>query len=165
MTTAAVEAELPSSATPNRKVLEEKWGKSVIAAGYTVMPTVVLKYQQRLKLDALDVNLLMHLVSYWWHKDNLPHPGKTALALAVNVDPSTVRRRLKALEERGFIKRVARRSSNKGSQTNLYDLSGLIEALEPLAAEEHEEIRKRKARRMATLAGKKPPPGLTLVKA
>ena len=134
----------------------------MIAAGYTVLPTVVLKYQQRLELDPLDINLLMHLLSYWLQKETLPHPGKKALALAVGVDPSTVRRRLKALEERGFIKRHPRRSSNKSSQTNLYDLTGLIQKLEPLAAEEHEEIRKRKARQMARLAGKKP--GLQLVK-
>lgn len=104
----------------------------------------------------------MHLLSYWWEKDKLPHPGKKALALAVGVVPSTVRRCLQKLEKAGYVKRIARRTSHNSSRTNEYDFAGLAAALEPLAAEEHEEIRKRKARQQARLAGKNP--GLHLVK-
>jgi DNA-binding transcriptional regulator YhcF (GntR family) len=126
------------------------------------MPTVVLRYQQKLKLKPLQVNILLQLLSYWWEKDNLPRPGKNALAATVGVDPSTVRRCLKKLEEVGYLKRIERRKSNKASQPNEYNLQGLIDALQPFAAEEHEEIRKRKARQIQRLAGKKP--SLQLVK-
>lgn len=148
--------------TSDRRVLEEKWGKTVIATGYTVLPTIVLRYQQRLKLKPLEINILMHLLSYWWQKENLPHPGKNALALAVGVVPSTVRRCLKRLDEKGYVKRIPRHTSRRGSRTNEYDFSGLIEALGPLAAEELTEINKRKAQRLRRLAGKKP--GLQVVR-
>jgi hypothetical protein len=145
-------AQTTQQNTFSRSALEEKWGRPVISAGFTVIPTVLLRSQQRLKLDPLDINLLMHLLSYWWQKDVLPHPGKNTLARAMNVDPKTVQRRIKALEKRGYIKRVARRTDELTSQTNLYDLSGLIGKLEPLAFEEHAQIKKRKARRGDSLA-------------
>jgi len=144
-----------------RRVLEEKWGKTVISTGYTVLPTIVLRYQRRLKLKPLELNILLHLLSYWWRKDNLPHPGKSSLAAAVGVVPSTVRRCLKRLESAGYIQRIPRHTNRHGSRTNEYDFSGLIKALEPLAAEELEEINRRKARQLRRLAGKKP--GLQLV--
>jgi len=144
------------------RVLEDKWGKAVISTGYTVLPTIVLRYQQRLGLKPLEINILLHLLSYWWQKDNLPHPGKSSLALAVGVVPSTVRRCLKRLENAGYIQRIPRHTSRLGSRTNEYDFSGLIKALEPLAAEEAAEIAKRKAQRLRRLAGKQP--GLQIVK-
>lgn len=144
------------------RVLEQKWGKAVISTGYTVLPTIVLRYQQRLKLKPLEINILLHLLSYWWQKDNLPHPGKNSLAVAVGVVPSTVRRCIKRLENAGYIQRIPRHTSRHGSTTNKYDFSGLIKALQPLAAEELEEISKRKARQIQRLKGKKP--GLQLVK-
>lgn len=69
----------PKTDPPEKKpVLEKKWGKPVIDAGYTAVPTVLVKYQQRLKLKPLDVNilLLLHLLSYWWSSDEFPRPSK-----------------------------------------------------------------------------------------
>src|SRR5882672_8062666 len=129
MQTVKKETQTEKPQAPNRKVLEEKWGKSVISAGYTVMPTVVLKYQQALKLKPLEINILLHLLSYWWKKDNLPRPGKSTLAAAVGVTPSTVRRCLKKLEDAGYIKRIFRHKSNKASQPNEYDPQGLVDAV------------------------------------
>lgn len=150
-----------SAPQPQKQVLEEKWGKKVIAAGYTAIPDVLVRYQQRLKLKPLDVNVLLHLLSYWWRSDEFPRPSKGTLATAIDVDPSTVRRCLQKLEKAGYLTRVERRTAG-GSRPNTYNLSGLVTALQPLAAEELEEIRKRKQRRLVRLAGKKP--GLQVVK-
>jgi predicted transcriptional regulator len=151
----------PTSAL-TRRVLDEKWGKAVIDCGYAAMPTVLLKNQQTLKLKPLDINVLLHLLSYWWLPENLPRPGKKALAVAINVDPSTIRRCLQKLEKMGYVGRLSRRTTSGGNRPNAYDFSGLVKVLQPLAAEEQEEIRKRKARALTRLAGKKP--GLQLVK-
>jgi predicted transcriptional regulator len=143
------------------KVLDEKWGKSVVAAGYTAIPDILVRYQQRLKLKPLDINVLLHLLSYWWRSSEFPRPSKVTLATAIGVDPSTVRRCLKKLESAGYLTRVERRTP-QGSRPNTYDLAGLVKALQPLASEEHEEIRKRKQKKLAKLSGKKS--GLHVVK-
>lgn len=156
------ENKVDPSPVPTRRVLDEKWGKAVVDCGYAAMPTVLLKNQQTLKLKPLDINVLLHLLSYWWRPENLPRPGKKALAVAIKVDPSTIRRCLQKLEKMGYINRLQRRTASGGNRPNAYDFSGLVKILQPLAAEEHEEIRKRKDRALHRLAGKKP--GLQLVK-
>jgi predicted transcriptional regulator len=150
------------TAALTRRVLDEKWGKAVIDCGYAAMPTVLLKNQQRLKLKPLDINVLLHLLSYWWLPENLPRPGKKALAVAINVDPSTIRRCLQKLEQMGYVSRLSRRTTSGGNRPNAYDFAGLVKVLQPLAAEEQEEIRKRKTRALHRLAGK--PIELKLVK-
>lgn len=137
------------------RVLEKKWGSKVIDAGYTAVPDVLIKYQQRLKLKPLDINVLLHLLSYWWRREELPRPSKKSLAVAIGVDPSTIRRCLKKLEASGYLTRVQRRTP-AGSRPNTYDLAGLVTILQPLALEEMAEIQKRKQRKLAKLAGKKP---------
>jgi predicted transcriptional regulator len=139
----------------NKSRLEGKWGKKVIGAGYTAVPDVLIKYQQRLKLKPLDVNVLLHLLSYWWKASDLPRPSKKTIAVALDVDPSTVRRCLQKLEKAGYVNRIEQRKQY-GSRPNEYDPRGLVMALQPLALEELEEIKKRKVKKMATLAGKKP---------
>lgn len=140
--------------------LEGKWGKKVIASGYTSVPDVIIKHQQRLKLKPLDLNVLIHLLSYWWTAPNLPRPSKKTLAAAVGVDPSTIRRCLQKLEKAGYLKRIEHRKAY-GSRPNRYNLQGLVNAIQPLAEEELEEIRKKKVQAQAKAAGK---PKLHLVK-
>ena len=38
-----------------QKVLEAKWGKTLIAAGFTALPDVIFQYQKALKLKPLDI--------------------------------------------------------------------------------------------------------------
>ena len=146
-----------------QKALEQKWSAAVIAAGYTVLPTIVLKRQKKLGLDSLDINIVMHLVSYWWKGGDFPFPSKRSLAAAIDVDPSTIRRRIKKLEAAGYINRVARKGANGISKTNRYDLSGLIDAIKPFAAEENELIKERQQKKEQQIASKKSPT-LKLVK-
>lgn len=68
-------------------------------AGWTVIPSVIIERQQVLGLDALDVNILLHLATYWWTPDNKPHPAKKTIADAIGVEPRTVQRRIAALEK------------------------------------------------------------------
>lgn len=53
------------------KSLENKWGKNVIAQGWTGVPNTLIERQQALGLSSLDVNILLILLKYWWDADSL----------------------------------------------------------------------------------------------
>ena len=115
---------------------EAKWTKTLMDAGWTVLPSVILERQQALALDAIDVNILLHLARHWWYADNLPHPSKVTVAKCMGIDPSTVRRRITQLEKDGLISRVQRHDPATGRQeTNYYRFDGLITAATPYAHE------------------------------
>ena len=75
------------------KVNEAKWSKPLMAAAWTAMPSVIIEKQEALELDALDMNIILHLSHYWWTPDNLPHPSVETIAKAVGVKPRTVQKR------------------------------------------------------------------------
>ncbi|SMD13865.1 helix-turn-helix domain-containing protein [Pseudomonas sp. URIL14HWK12:I5] len=130
-----------ASAPPkeSKKVLEKKWGKSNIAAGWTCIPNILIKRQVTLGLDAVDLNILLHLLTYWWEDENHPHPSKDTLAKAMGISASTVQRRIRAMEAGKLIKRVVRPRAKDRNDTNLYDLTPLKMLLEPHAKVELEE--------------------------
>jgi DNA-binding Lrp family transcriptional regulator len=107
-----------------------------MSAGWTAIPTVLLDRQQALGLDAIDLNILMHLIKHWWFEENLPHPSKRSIAQSMHITVSTVRRRIAAMERDGLVKRKRRFDPRYGGQqTNMYEFSGLIQALTPYAEE------------------------------
>ena len=114
---------------------ESKWSKTLMAAGWTVLPTVLIEQQRKMGLDPIDMNILLHLASYWWLSDKKPHPSKKTIALAMGVHPRTVQRHIANLEKKRLIKREQRRIAGKGSKTNLYHFDGLIAAALPFAEE------------------------------
>lgn len=143
----------------NRK----KWG-SLLEPGWTIIPNIILEKQHALGLDPVDVNLIAHLARHWWHADRAPYPSHSSLATCLNVDRSTVLRRLKALRAAGLIDWTVRKRPDGGQSSNAYDLSGLIEAAKPFAAEALEHRAEDQARRKARRAKKKPATRLELVK-
>jgi predicted transcriptional regulator len=161
----ASEADLTAETTKtDSKKNEKKWGKAAMAAGYTIIPDVLLKAQRALGLDSLDLNILLHLVKHWWEAERAPYLGKSSIAELIGVDESTVRRRIFALEKAGLLKRVRRSDPTKGDQTNAIDLSPLVKKLEPHAEKALELIQERKAhkalrdKRLKKTAGKTPQP-------
>ena len=126
------------------KVNELKWGKPLMDAGYTIIPSTILERQQALGLDPTDVNILLHLARHWWEKDNVPHPSKKSIAAAVGLDPRTVQRRIAAMERGGLIRREERRTASNTSKTNLYHFDGLVQAATPYAEEALEERERRR---------------------
>jgi len=145
------------------KVLEQKWSPELIEAGWTVLPAALIEHQRALGIDAIDINIILHLANRWWTADNRPMPSKNSIAEAMNIDPSTVRRRIQRLEKAGFIRREERRVSKVGSKTNIYHLDGLIDHLKPFAADMVKVKKERMAEREARFA-KRGRPKLALVK-
>jgi len=142
--------------TPSQglRVNERKWTKELMAGGWTVIPNIIVERQRVLGLDAIDINILMHLACYWWTPDNKPHPAKSTIAGAMHVHPRTVQRRIAEMGKSGFIRREERRVPGKGSNTNVYHFDGLINAAIPYAAEKVQEIAEREAQRKARAARK-----------
>jgi DNA replication protein DnaD len=115
--------------------IEEKWSRELIDAGWLAIPNIIVEKQLDLGLDSTDINILLHLIRYWWNRDNLPHPSKRTIAQCMGVDMSTVRRHIARMEKKGLIKRIERHDEARGQKTNYYDFTGLINAALPLAKE------------------------------
>ncbi len=148
------------------RINEKKWSRELLAGGWTAIPNIIVERQRVLGLDAIDINILMHLACYWWTADNKPHPAKGTIAEAMNIHPRTVQRRIAEMEKGGLIRREERRiqgKGSKGSSTNIYHFDGLIKAAVPYAAEKVQEIEARNAARKAR-ASRKGRPQLRLVK-
>lgn len=125
----------PVAKSAQLKANEKKWSKTLMDAGWTAIPSVILDRQQAIGLTAVDLNILLHIAKHWWKAGDLPFPGKKSIAACIGVTPRTVQRRIAAMEAGGLIKRVARRSSLGGQKTNAYDFAGLIEEVTPYAEE------------------------------
>lgn len=145
------------------KVNEKKWGPTLMKAGWTALPNVLFERQQALGLDAIDINIILHIASYWWTLEGKPHPSKKTIAKAMGIEPRTVQRRIARLEAAKLIRRQERRSAGNVSQTNVYHLDGLIAAAKPYALEKIQE-REAKAAEKAARAARKGKPKLTVVK-
>lgn len=128
------------------KTNEKKWTKDLWNSGWTGIPTVIIERQQKLGLDEPDINILLHIISYWWKSEDKPWPSKVTIAKAMKRNPRTIQKRIAQIEKDKLIRREYRGGeSGKGSKSNLYHLEGLIKAALPLAAEKVAKAAERRA--------------------
>jgi hypothetical protein len=117
------------------KVADAKWGSAVMQAGYCMIPSLLLRAQNRLKLTSTQLAVLLQLCDFWWEEGRKPFPSKETLATRMGMTARQVQRHIAELESKNMIKRVPRfDASNGGRGTNIYDLSGLVaqlQAIEP----------------------------------
>jgi predicted transcriptional regulator len=151
-----------TTAASSLRTNEKKWTKTLMDAGWTAFPSVILENQKQLGLTAIDMCILLHLASKWWTAEGKPFPSKGTIAKALNVDPRTIQRRIAAMEKAGYLKREQRRTPT-GSKTNIYHFDGLIEHSKPFALEKLKDIRDRVAIKKIREA-RKGKPTLTVVK-
>jgi len=128
-----------NSKAKEKKIMEEKWGKDVIEVyNWTAFPNLLLERQQALKLDPVQMNILLVLLKRWWLSDNMPFPGRKEIANTIGRDVSTVTRQLKNMEDNGLIVRESQ-FKNGGQISNKYNLQGLLDKLDFFAQEEKKE--------------------------
>ncbi len=156
------EKKLQTDDAAEIRVNEKKWTPTLMKAGWTAIPSVIFERQLALGLDPLDINILLHIASYWWSKDSKPFPSKVTIAKAIGKNPRTIQRRIARLEAGKLIRREERRISKVGSKTNIYHLDGLIEAAKPYALEKI-QARADEAAARAARAGRKGKPKLRVV--
>lgn len=130
----------------DQRRFEARWGKLVAGRGYTMLPAVMIRAQHRLGLEPEHFNALLHLVYHWWEPDNNPYPAKATIAARMDKSPKTVQRYLKALEDSGLIRRIVRFEAHRGQTSNEYDLSGLVQKLAVIAADEAKVSEENKTR-------------------
>ncbi|CAJ0780644.1 helix-turn-helix domain-containing protein [Ralstonia chuxiongensis] len=117
---------------------DKKWGKAVMKHGFCIIPSMLLRCQQRLGLNPTQLAVLLQLADYWWQADRKPYPSKQTLHERLGISPRQIQRYIADLEEAGLVKRVERRATNGGKLSNEYDLSGLVDRLKKLAPELNE---------------------------
>lgn len=129
------------------KTSEKKWGKPVLALGFCLVPSLLLRAQQRLRLSPTQLAVLMHLADYWWDVNRKPYPSKKTLGDRLGLSARQVQRHIADLEEMGYVERVERRAVNRGKLSNEYDLSGLVKRLaelEPDFREVEDDVKSRR---------------------
>lgn len=136
----------PQKAT---RASEQKFGKDVMALGFSIVPSLLLRAQKRLGLNPTQLTILMHLLDYWWDADRKPYPSKATLAERVNLGERQIQRYIAEMEQAGLVRRIERTAAHKGKLSNFYDLSGLVKRLKELAPEFQEVEDEVKAKRRA----------------
>lgn len=121
---------------------------------YTVIPNIIFERQLALQLTPVDINIILHLASYWWTAEGKPRPAKATIAEAMKRDPRSIQRRIRRMEDLGYIRRERRFVSGIGSRPNVYHLDGLIAAAAPYADEKVKELAAKKATRDAAIGRK-----------
>ena len=124
MTELNLDEPLPSEPTA-------KWG-DVLNAGFQILPDSLIRGQHLLKLSATDLAVIANLNQAWWYADRWPYLTPGTIARRMGVSERTVQRSLSRLRARGFLEQ-RREKLRDGRVRYTHDLSGLREALEPLA--------------------------------
>ena len=133
---------------------EKKWGKDVIARGFCIVPSLLLRAQNRLGLNPTQLAVLLQLCDFWWDRERKPYPSKAVLAERLSLSPRQVQRYLAELETAGLVERIERRAPHGGKLTNIYDLGGLVNRLKKLEPDFRKvEEDARKARRAVSRRG------------
>jgi DNA-binding transcriptional ArsR family regulator len=125
----------PGRKKDTRKASEKKFGKPVMALGFCIVPSLLMKAQRRLGLNAVQFNILLHLLDFWWEKERLPWPAKKRIAERMNMSERHVQRQIAELEAAGLVERIQRTQPGRGKVSNEYDLSGLVAKLKDFEPE------------------------------
>ena len=114
---------------------DKKWGRAVMKQGFCIIPSILLRAQQRLGLNPTQLAMLLQLCDYWWDHGRKPYPSKEKIGERLGLGARQVQRYMAELEEAGLLSRGERYSTNGGRLSNEYDLSGLVEKLKKIAPE------------------------------
>jgi DNA replication protein DnaD len=143
------------------KVIEKRWTKPLVKAGWTALPNVILDKQKTLGLKPIDICILMQIAKHWWQAESAPFPAVETVASAIGVTPRSVQRRITQMEKAKLIERKERYYARGGQKSNAYTFNGLIERCTPFAEEAAAERERRKNSDRARVRRKQP---LTIVK-
>ena len=81
---------------------EKKWGKEVIALGFCIVPSLLLRAQNRLGLNPTQLAVLLQLCDFWWERERKPYPSKAVLAERLSLSSRQVQRYIVSAEKPPF---------------------------------------------------------------
>lgn len=115
-----------------------KWGEEAIKAGFTLVPNHLLAFNQfepneEKRISPTEMLVALQILASWWAADKLPFPSKTTIAARAGLSPRQVQRALGSLDEKGYIKRISRFTTNRARTSNQFDVSGLVDAVKQAA--------------------------------
>jgi predicted transcriptional regulator len=108
-------------ANKNEFGFSEKWSPEIEQHGFTQVPNLLLACQGHLGLKDGELTTLLQLLTFWFDHDGRVYPSIATLARFSHKGYSTVQKRLRALEEKDFVKR----HRNEGTSSN-YDLTPCV---------------------------------------
>lgn len=115
---------------------EAKWGKPLLAAGWTMLPNVMIRRLPALGIDAVDFAIITFLASFWFKADEPPFPRVRLIAESLSLDPRSVQRRISRLVKDGLLTRIPRyNDATGGRRSNAYSFEKLIAKATPYADE------------------------------
>lgn len=138
------------------RVNERKWTKTLMDAGWTAFPSIILEKQHTLGLNSVDINILLYLSTFWWEAGNKPHPSKKKIATALGRTPRTIQRRIASMESMGYLRREYRKGDTDANTSNKYHFDGLIEKVKPFALEKNQMKKEKEDADARRLARKQP---------
>lgn len=94
-----------------------KWSPEIEEYGFTQVPNLLLTCQGHLGLRDGELVTLLGLLTFWFKHDGKVYPSINRLARFSSKGYSTVQKRLRTLEEKGFVKR--NRAQGTSSTYNL----------------------------------------------
>lgn len=115
--------ELPIAELDSHK-FEQKWSFEVMMYGFTQVPNLLISCQGHLKITDGEMMTLLSLLTHWYRHDTKIYPSIERLAKFSHKGYSTVQKRLRTLEQKGFIKR-----RHSGGKTTTYDILPCVAAL------------------------------------
>lgn len=101
-----------------------KWGARVANKGFVQLPNCLMFCKNHLHLTDAEFTVLAYLLTRQFTPRSKPYMSVKTLASHIGKGESATRDNLRKLEQKGFIVREARKSD-----TNRYDLSGLVKKL------------------------------------
>jgi DNA-binding MarR family transcriptional regulator len=118
-------------------------------AGWSPVPDVLLFNQRRLKINSDDLVVLLNLMAHYYVKNEMPFIRPTTIAKRMGCSQRTVQRSIARLFKQGHIWKG--KHKEKGHLT--YDLTPLIEKLQPLGSERiaDKKLRQEEKRSVAQL--------------
>lgn len=102
----------------------EKWSSEIAQYNFTQVPNLLLGCQGHLDLTDGELLTLIHLLTFWFSTKSRVFPSITTLTKFSHKGYSTIQKRLRILEEKGFVKR----RYNFGT-SNTFDLTPCVQKL------------------------------------
>jgi predicted transcriptional regulator len=117
-----------------------KWSPEIKAHGFTQVPNLLLVCQGHLGLTDGEMITLLQLFTFWYRKNSPVYPSINRVTKRSKKGYSTTQRRLKSLEDKGFIER-----KRKQGKSTRYDLLPCVRRLYQHQKECKDNSRKRES--------------------
>jgi len=121
-----------------------KWTPEIKVHGFTQVPNLLLVCQGHLGLTDGEMITLLQLLTFWYRKNSPVYPSINRVTKRSKKGYSTTQRRLKSLEDKGFIER-----ERKQGKSTRYDLRPCVMRLY-----QHQKVCKERSRKRDSLVVK-----------